>query len=174
MKTIIGLGNPDAEYESTYHNVGHQFLDFIKKDEKLKIKSEKLVKTDVYMNESGKFVKEALKNHKAKPDSLLIVHDDSDIALGKYKLSFARNAGGHRGVQNIIDQLKTNAFWRLRIGIRPLREKVRAKADELVLKKISPANRKKLEGVFKEIVVRGSGRADLFDFRPITPYTSLQ
>ena len=148
-KLIIGLGNPDAEYESTYHNVGHLFIDFL--DHKKLSPKPYSLKTTVYMNESGKFVKEALKNHKAKPDSLLIVHDDSDIALGKYKLSFARNAGGHRGVQNIIDQLKTNAFWRLRIGIRPLREKVRAKADELVLKKISPANRKKLEGVFKEI-----------------------
>lgn len=141
---IIGLGNPDAEYASTYHNTGHLLVDFLGRGNALK--------TNVYMNESGKSVKELLKKNKIKPDQLLIVHDDADICIGNYKLSFARNAGGHRGVQNIIDQLKTNAFWRLRIGIRPLRERVRAKADELVLKKISPANQKKLQKVFKEIM----------------------
>lgn len=154
---IIGLGNPDKEYENTYHNIGHLFVDFLEYANKLETKNYPL-KTNAYMNESGKFVKEALKKYKAKPDQLLIIHDDSDIEIGKYKLSFARNAGGHRGVQNIIDQLKTNAFWRLRIGIRPasaLRAtagKARVKADELVLKKISSVNKKKLEGVFKEIV----------------------
>ncbi len=149
-KVIIGLGNPDEEYAQTYHNIGHLFVDFFKQGNALK--------TDAYMNESGKYVKEALKKHNAKPDQLLVAHDDADIEIGKYKISFARNAGGHRGVQNIIDQLKTNAFWRLRIGIRPasaLRAtagKARIKADELVLKKISPINHKKLQEVFKEIV----------------------
>lgn len=143
-RIIIGLGNSDEEYAHTYHNVGHLFVDFLKQGNALK--------TDAYMNESGKFAKEALKKHKAKPDQLLVIHDDADIAIGNYKLSFARNAGGHRGVQNIIDQLKTNAFWRLRIGIRPVKERARAKANELVMKKISPANKKKLEVVFKEIM----------------------
>ena len=102
------------------------------------------------MNKSGEFVKELIKKSKVKSENLLIVHDDSDIELGFYKLSFGRNSAGHRGVQNIISQLKTKNFWRLRIGIRPAREKARAKADELVLKNISPVSKKKLEEVFKK------------------------
>ena len=153
FKLIIGLGNPSTgsgrvpdKYENTYHNVGHLFVDFLGKG----------TKSDVFMNQSGKFVKEALKKHKIKPENLLVVHDDSDIELGCYKLSFGRNSAGHRGVQNIIDQLKTKNFWRLRIGIRPhsaLRatpSKPRPTADELVLKHITPANGKKLERAFKE------------------------
>ena len=148
FKLIIGLGNPDPKYENTFHNVGHLFVDF----------SGKGVKSEVFMNKSGEFAKEQIKKNKVKPEQLLIVHDDSDIELGKYKLSFGRSSAGHRGVQNIIDQLKTQDFWRLRIGIRPPREKVRAKADELVLKKISPANKKKLEEVF-ETLARSTFRA---------------
>ncbi len=145
IKLIIGLGNPDPKYENTYHNVGRLFIDFWGKG----------VKSEVFMNKSGEFVKEQVKKNKIKPENLLIVHDDSDIELGFYKLSFGRNSAGHRGVQNIIDQLKTKNFWRLRIGIRPhsalqaSRSKPRPTADELVLKSISPANKKRLEEVFK-------------------------
>ena len=139
-KIIIGLGNPDKEYQQTYHNVGCLAVDSWHRG----------LKTDVYMNKSGQFVREALKKHKAKPEELLIVHDDSDIELGRYKLSFARNSGGHKGIENIINHLKTNKFWRLRIGIRPANEKVRVKAQDLVLKKISLPHRKKLEKVFSE------------------------
>ena len=142
FKLIVGLGNPDPKYENTYHNVGHLFIDFLGKG----------IKSETYMNKSGEFVKELVKKNKVKPEQLLIVHDDSDIGLGKYKFSFGRSSAGHKGVQNIIDQLKTQKFWRLRIGIRPAREKVRAKADELVLRQITPAYKKKLGETFKEII----------------------
>lgn len=113
------------------------------------------------MNESGKFVKEALKKARVQPHELLVVHDDADIILGRYKISFGRNSAGHRGAQNVIDQLKTNQFCRLRIGIRPastlraMAGKARKqwiKADALVLKKISPAAHKQLNSVFKEVI----------------------
>lgn len=141
FKLIIGLGNPGEDYQNTNHNVGFMTVDFLGKG----------IKSEAYMNKSGEFVKQEIKKAKVKPENLLVIHDDSDIELGKYKLSFGRSSAGHRGVQNIIDQLKTDKFWRLRIGIRPAKEKVRTKAEDLVLKKISPANRKKLEAVFKEI-----------------------
>jgi len=168
IKLIIGLGNPDPEYGNTYHNVGHQFILFLIKNQKLCAPNStavlcaiKLLKTDAYMNESGACVKTALKKYKLKPDQAMVAHDDSDIMLGAYKMSFARNAGGHRGVQNIIDYLKTNKFWRLRIGIRPASAfpasagkpaKKWIKAEKLVLKKISPADQKKLQTVFKEVM----------------------
>jgi PTH1 family peptidyl-tRNA hydrolase len=145
-RIIIGLGNPDPEYDNTYHNVGHQFIAMLMAHNPHA--PQKLIKTDAYMNESGACVAEALKKYKAKPAELLVVHDDSDIALGAHKISFGRNAGGHRGVQNIIDHVRTNAFWRLRIGIRPRAERKRRKASELVLKSISAANAAVLKAVF--------------------------
>ena len=147
MKLIIGLGNPDKRYFNTYHNVGHLFVDYL--EEKGKEKGQRL-KTNVYMNESGAFVKKALKKYNAKPNELLIVQDDSDIYLGNYKLSFGRGAAGHHGVENIQATLKTKNFWRLRIGIRPPNEKLRQKSEKFVLKKITTADKKILEEVFKK------------------------
>lgn len=149
-KLIIGLGNPDPEYALTYHNVGHLFVNAL--IAAYPTTERKMLTTDAYMNESGACVSQALKKYKLKPAELLIVHDDADISVGSYKISFGRNAGGHRGVQNIIDHLRTNGFWRLRVGIRPVTERKRQKAEDLVLKKISSADRKKIDAVFKKAI----------------------
>jgi len=133
FKLIIGLGNPDKKYEKTFHNVGSLFADFL--SEKTRSEWEKskkfkyfknghaiVIKSSVFMNESGKAVLEAIKyfstESNIKPEQILIVHDDTDIELGKYKLQFNRSSAGHKGVKSIIDTLKTQKFWRLRIGIR--------------------------------------------------------
>ena len=150
VKLVIGLGNPDPEYALTYHNVGHLFVEaLIAAHPKSDLK---MLTTDAYMNESGACVMQALKKYKLKPAELLVVQDDSDISIGSYKISFARNAGGHRGVQNVIDHLRTNAFWRLRVCIRPVTERKRQKAEDLVLKKISAADRKKIDAVFADAI----------------------
>jgi len=64
------------------------------------------------MNQSGNFVLKSLKQNNTEPDELLIVHDDSDITLGNYKLSYGRGSAGHKGVENIIKALKTKDFCR--------------------------------------------------------------
>lgn len=143
-RLIIGLGNPGKEYEKTYHNVGFLAVDFFAKNPPIS----KLLKSNVYMNESGKFVVKTIKKIKAKPEELLIVHDDSDIELGKYKISFGRGSAGHRGIQSIIDSLKTKNFRRLRIGIR---KKAGEKAEKFVLKKISKNDLKVFKKLFSEI-----------------------
>ena len=106
------------------------------------------------MNNSGKFVVKAAKKAGAKPEEILIAHDDSDLEIGKYKIDFGRGAGGHHGIESIQKHLKTNDFWRLRIGIRPANETVRQKAEEFVLKKISSNDKKILGSVFEEIILR--------------------
>ena len=160
---IIGLGNPGKQYEKTYHNAGFLFIQYLmdKKpaNSEFRIQNSELLKSDVYMNESGKFVAKILKKHGVKPKEILIVHDDSDIELGKYKISFGRGSAGHRGVESIIKLLGTKNFWRLRIGIRKTSRKkaglpaeaYRAKAGELVLKKISKKDWEILEKVFQTI-----------------------
>ncbi len=145
-KLIIGLGNPDKKYANTYHNAGHLFIDYLQ-SQMPDIKCQ-VSKTDVYMNESGKFVAKEMKKSGAKPKELLIVHDDSDIAVGSYKLSFERGAAGHHGIESIMEAIKAKNFWRLRIGIRPANEKVRQKSEKFVLKKISAVDKKILEEVF--------------------------
>lgn len=151
-RLIIGLGNPGKEYKKTYHNAGFLFIQYLmdKKpaNSEFRIQNSELLKSDVYMNESGKFVAKILKKHGVKPKEILIVHDDSDIELGKYKISFGRGSAGHRGVESIIKSFGTKNFWRLRIGIR---KTAKEKAGELVLKKISKKDWEILEKVFQTI-----------------------
>ncbi len=124
------------------------------------------VKPLTFMNESGKAVAGCLKYFGAKPKEILVIHDDSDIKLGELKFSFGRGAAGHHGIESIIKNLKTNEFGRLRIGIRKTASSVkyqasrkkaglpaeayRAKAGEMVLRKIAPADNPILKKIIKE------------------------
>lgn len=189
IKLIIGLGNPLPEYKNTYHNVGKLMADYLLEKFSAENAGVELVfrkktsgnfescsageltvaKPTNYMNQNGKAVKTALKTFGIKADSLLVAHDDSDIEIGKYKISFGSGSAGHNGVQSVIENLGTKNFWRLRIGIRPSPRKSalsphlrrgfggqerksapRLKAGELVLKKITAADGKLLRSVFKE------------------------
>lgn len=152
-KLIIGLGNPDKKYESTYHNVGFLFIDYLGKNLPMTNDKIQMIKSTEYMNNSGKFVAKEIKKSGVKPEELLIVHDDSDLEIGSYKLQLGRGAAGHHGVESVQAALKTKDFWRLRIGIRPTQKEgsVRKKAEEFVLKKISAADKKILERVFEEV-----------------------
>ncbi len=170
---ILALGNPSAEYEDTYHNAGllalpQIFLTLTGGDfESLEWKTHKklfeyaessrlssrvsrfiFARPLVYMNESGLAAAEAMKKFNIKPENLVVVHDDSDITLGEFKLSFDRSSGGQKGAQSIIDHIKTQAFRRVRIGIRPAKESKRQKAGDFVLKKITLTSMKVLEKVF--------------------------
>ncbi|HXF44453.1 MAG TPA: aminoacyl-tRNA hydrolase [Candidatus Paceibacterota bacterium] len=162
IELVIGLGNPGEEYENTYHNVGCLFVDYITENLP-KTANYKFIKSSVFMNESGKFVKKEVDSFLKfteliyRRGKILIVHDDSDLVLGQYKLSFGSGSAGHKGVESVINALGTKDFWRLRIGIRDakpretLRKTTRKKAGEFVLQKISSANKKILEKVFEEV-----------------------
>jgi PTH1 family peptidyl-tRNA hydrolase len=132
--TIVGLGNPGEEYVETRHNVGRMVLDAFKKehdladfefDKKLNAlvtdgKQGKnkftLIKPETFMNKSGDSVRSLIKSKKAA-ETLVVIHDDLDIPLGKMKVSFNKSSGGHRGVESIMKAIKTEAFIRIRIGI---------------------------------------------------------
>ncbi len=148
ISLIIGLGNNDTQYEHTYHNVGFLMIGWL--GAQTPPLTPTLKKTDGFMNESGASVKKIMREHNLAAENILIIHDDSDIEIGQYKLSFNRGAAGHKGVQNIIDQLGTQQFVRLRIGIRPKATATarRKKADEFVLKNISKTNLALLEKIF--------------------------
>lgn len=145
FKLIIGLGNDEPTYANTFHNAGHLFVDYLAAH----YPALRAKKTAGYMNESGAAAARAMKRANATPEETLIAHDESDLMLGEYKISAARGAAGHKGVQNVFDVTRVNMFTRLRIGIRPQAAR-REKAGEFVLKRISPENREVLEGVFKK------------------------
>ncbi|MDO8585254.1 MAG: hypothetical protein Q7R85_04035 [bacterium] len=147
FKLIIGLGNNDPQYANTYHNVGHLFVDYLEKH----YPALAAKKTAGYMNESGASVGAMMKKTFASPEHTLIVHDESDIYIGEYKISTARGAAGHKGVQSVFDATGSTDFTRLRVGIRPKTEGARhPKAETFVLKKISATGKKQFMDVFQK------------------------
>lgn len=148
IKLVIGLGNPGKEYANTYHNVGILFAQYLKNT--LVAGGCTPIASNIYMNESGRFVAAELKKRGIKPEELLIAHDDSDIALGNFKISFMRGAAGHHGIESIIATLKTNSFWRIRIGVRKNSEasKSRQKAGSFVLRQIKKEDQNIIASAF--------------------------
>ncbi len=184
MKLIIGLGNPGEEYQGARHNVGFMAIDAIAKqsgadfemDKKLKAEVAKtklggkaavLAKPQTFVNKSGEAAKKLKTFAKAKNGDIVIVHDDLDIEFGNFKLSFAKDSAGHRGVQSIIDTLKSNKFWRLRIGTanRKLAAARRQKTPQqkkeavaaFVLSKFTPAEQTELKEIIKKALERVEG-----------------
>jgi len=173
VKVIVGLGNPGRRYSKTRHNLGFMVLDRLASiyDIKLNrkgfdsewgegyIEGEKviLMKPQTFMNLSGKAVKGMLKKEKAESSDLLIFYDDMDLRLGKIRIRTRGGAGGHKGVRSIIDNLGTDNFIRVRIGIgRPEDNKdaepctIRCMAEDYVL---SPFKKSEMPLV-KEMMLR--------------------
>ena len=141
MFTITGLGNPGKEFNGTPHNAGYMFVDNLReyliveygldierwKDEKrnflssiCKIKKDGeligiLQKPLTYMNNSGSAVKLLLK--KFPCEKYILVHDDLDIPLGRYKIQLGKSPKNHKGVLNVESMLKDKEFLRVRIGV---------------------------------------------------------
>jgi len=137
MKVVVGLGNPGLQYEWTRHNAGFRVLTALaveagahfaaKKDlfadiAKTDISQEEvlLVKPTTYMNESGKAIQAILHWYKLPPSSLLVVHDDVALPLGKIRLQKSGGAGGQHGIESIIANLGgLQEFDRLKFGVGP-------------------------------------------------------
>lgn len=130
MYLIVGLGNPGTEYARTRHNVGRMVADFLTG----KVEGVKIVTPDTFMNKTGGAVAKAVKSKKAA-QKLIVIHDDMDLPLGTIRISYNRGSGGHKGVESIIQALKTKEFIRLRIGIGSPRS-AKAKKSEVVEKHI--------------------------------------
>lgn len=118
---IVGLGNPGRKYQGTRHNVGHWMIDQMKSLEFFPPYA-RLLKSGVYMNSSGHWVKERVDKNDIALNNLVVMHDDVDLGWGDYRLQKGRSSAGHHGVESVIEQLGSQDFWRLRIGIgRPTR-----------------------------------------------------
>ena len=133
MRVIVGLGNPGLWYRSTRHNIGFRCVDSMAREWGIRVSDRRakavlgrgnhageeivLAKPRTFMNNSGEGVAYLLTRFASRPEDLVIVYDDMALPLGRLRLRRAGSDGGHRGVQSIIESLKTQAFPRIRLGI---------------------------------------------------------
>ncbi len=134
IRLIVGLGNPGREYEATRHNAGFWWVEEFARVQGANFKADAkfhgllarsaphghevfLLKPQTFMNVSGRAVAAVAQFYKIEPASILVVHDELDLPPGSAKLKLGGGHGGHNGLKDIIAQLGTRDFWRLRIGI---------------------------------------------------------
>ena len=122
MKLIVGLGNPGATYQRTRHNVGCLVLDRLRQPLPAGVTvaygdNAWLLKPGVFMNTSGATVRRMALKHAVPPADILVVCDDLALPLGQLRVRGEGSAGGHRGLESIIQQFGTTEFPRVRVGI---------------------------------------------------------
>lgn len=170
MKFIIGLGNPGIKYKKTRHNAGFLAVDKLSKEKdydfgrfknlkrfradisqgRLNNENIYLVKPYTYMNNSGQSVFSIYnfyENEFAYED-LIVIHDDIDLDLGKVKIDKGVRSAGHKGVDSIMQSLKTKDFYRIRIGIKT-KESENIPTENYVLMKFSKSELEILNKAFE-------------------------
>ncbi|MEK7479257.1 MAG: aminoacyl-tRNA hydrolase [Patescibacteria group bacterium] len=168
IRCIVGIGNPEARYANTYHNMGLRFVSFLSakaEDEGVLPKKTQrdrtralstypsgvlLARSRLSMNLSGQAVRSALST--IPPEKLLLVHDDSDLALGAYRVSFGSGSAGHKGVQSVIEALGTREFFRLRLGIREPVRHSKKRAEDFVLGQVPASEEPTCTNAFSSII----------------------
>jgi len=171
MLLIVGVGNPGKKYMQTRHNAGFLAVEAIRKKfnfpqfqlkeefssflTKGRIENKKVILAmpQTFMNNSGKAVKEIVKAYKIKiEDSLIILHDDADLLLGRIKIVKNRGSAGHKGIESIISELGSKNFLRIRIGIGKFEKKSSYDLKKFVLQKFTKKERSLLKEIFKKIM----------------------
>jgi len=133
---VVGLGNPGRRYSGTRHNVGFTFIKktarewkvklrkkiFFSKAGEVKRKEEKILLAlpQTYMNKSGLTVKKIMAGRDIKPEHLVVVYDDLDIPLGEIRIRKRGGPGTHKGMSSIVEEIRTEEFTRIRVGLGPL------------------------------------------------------
>lgn len=130
---IVGLGNPGKDYAETKHNVGFVVIDRLAEKYHIqmtkfkhkafvgdgRIEGERvlLVKPQTFMNLSGESVREIVNFYKIPQDRFVVIFDDTSLDAGLVRIREKGSHGGHNGIRNIINQMGTDMFWRIKVGI---------------------------------------------------------
>lgn len=179
MKLVVGLGNKGREYENTRHNMGFmlvdRYLQYKNITDKFKekfnamyiettINNEKVIfiKPMTYMNNSGIAVRAFVDFYKLNSEDILVISDDLDLDLGKFRLRRNGSSGGHNGLKSIISHIGTDNFKRLRIGISNDKDDV----INYVLSKFSKKELNEIDTMFDTLV-------DVLDDYFVMDFTSL-
>jgi PTH1 family peptidyl-tRNA hydrolase len=169
MKLIVGLGNPGRSYARHRHNVGFICLNHFARSEGIKLDKKKglarigqgkvasndvvLARPQTFMNNSGQSVSRLVDKFNIDPNDLIIIHDDLDLPLAKIRISHGSSSGGHKGINSIIQELGTQDFIRLRIGIgRP--DKPEISEDDIidyVLSDFTPAEKRAIDKIVPRV-----------------------
>ena len=161
---IVGLGNPGPEYRGTRHNVGFEVVERFGADHRIRINTAKhrsqygigvvnagavlLVKPLTYMNLSGQAVAPLAKQFGVKPERILVISDDLDMAVGRVRLKPKGSPGGHNGHRSLVTSLGTQEYPRLKIGIGRSTDE----AIDHVLSPIKPQERDAIESAYDRCI----------------------
>ena len=130
MFLVAGLGNPGEEYADTPHNMGFLVVDALAARRNIRVTRKEskalvgvgeilLAKPQTYMNLSGTSLEPLLRKHELAPSNLIVVYDELDLPWGELRIRPKGRAAGHNGVTSVIQQLGTDVFTRVRVGIHP-------------------------------------------------------
>ncbi len=166
MKLIIGLGNPGKQYEKTRHNSGFMAVDvlagktnwkaadkFQAEIRETKIEKHKVIlaKPQTFMNNSGIAAAKLARFYKIKKEDILVIYDDIDLIVGTLRLRPEGSAGGHQGMQSVLQALKTEKIARLKIGIAEKSGgKQKVSSEDYVLK---PPSKRAAETIKKSLAL---------------------
>lgn len=130
---VAGLGNPGRQYADTKHNVGFQVIDKLAEKYGISVEKEKqkaligdgmiqdrrvlLVKPQTFMNLSGESIREIVNFYKIPQENFVVIYDDTSMPAGQIRLREKGSHGGHNGIRNIIQQMGTDVFNRVKVGI---------------------------------------------------------
>ncbi|MEC4807260.1 MAG: aminoacyl-tRNA hydrolase [Jaaginema sp. PMC 1079.18] len=162
---IVGLGNPEPKYDKTRHNIGFEALDELAQRWQIPWQNQRrfkglfgegrnpaggkiyLLKPLTYMNRSGEAIRAVMDWYKLPPESILVIYDDMDLAVGRLRLRLSGSAGGHNGIKSTISHLGSQDFPRLRIGIG----KSNPEKDTVshVLGRFAPAEREAIQEILQ-------------------------
>lgn len=168
---FIGLGNPGKNFTSTRHNVGYIFIEsiiqyYLEKGinytTKLSATSEVitcsklklyLLRPQTFMNSSGEATREVINYLKIPLNRVIVAYDDLDLTIGKYKLQFSNHPKSHNGLNSIINELKSEEFFNLRIGINnPISRIDQQPGSDYVLSDFSSEEYTTIKSTIKEII----------------------
>lgn len=161
MFLIVGLGNIGRQYEHTRHNVGFDIIDLISDRYNIPVNREKfkgmygegnisyekviLLKPSTYMNLSGESVREVVNFYKIPNENIIVIYDDISLDIGRLRIRTQGSAGGHNGIKNIIANLGTDVFPRVKVGVGQPKDQLVSH----VLGKFCVEDRKTIEETFK-------------------------
>lgn len=133
MYLIAGLGNPTKEYDKTRHNAGFSVIDVLADRYRIDVSEKKhkalcgrgviegkkvlLLKPQTFMNLSGESIRAAADYYKIAPEEMIVIYDDISLEPGQLRIRLKGSAGGHNGIKNIIANLGTQDFPRIKVGV---------------------------------------------------------
>ena len=164
IRLVLGLGNPGKEYESTRHSAGRAAAEYFakkqdcsafeydKKSNSLISKNSKVLIAlpETFMNKSGQAAIKLIRPKKELKE-LVVIHDDLDLPLGRFKISYGKSSGGHKGIESVMRALKTKNFVRIRIGVSPKRKPPQKDVIKFIVGKFKPAELEVFKKVIKKI-----------------------